>query len=174
MQHSRSIWNVRNKKSRIFQSCIKTICSSNHDIENRCWNIAFLKNFKWSLRRNFSNWKRKTLFRESKKQINHEFFWSECLNTNSTSTTIWRNSRHDCVSEKIFNRLIRTRIRSRWLLRRFVLWWSSRLSLISKLDNTTRSMLSSIMKLMKNYTMNARINFFDSIIVENWIRLCTN
>jgi hypothetical protein len=63
---------------------------------------------------------------------------------------------------------------SRWLLKRFVLWWSSRLFLISKFDNTTRSMLSSIMKLMKSYTMNARTNFFDLITVENWIKFCMN
>ncbi len=34
----------------------------------------------------------------------------------------------------------------------------------------TRSMFSSIMKLMKNYTMNVRTNFLDSITVESWIK----
>jgi hypothetical protein len=173
MQHSRSIWNVRNRKYRIFRSCIKTICSLNHDTENKCWDIDFFRNFRWSHKKNFSNWKNETLFRELKKRINHEFLWSECSNTNLTSTTIWRNSRHDYVSEMIFIQLIRTRMRSRSLRRRFVLWWSSRLSLISKLNITTRSMLLSIMKLMKNYTMNARTNFFDSIIVESWIKFYT-
>jgi hypothetical protein len=174
MQHFQSIWNVRIRKNRKFRSCIETICSSNHDTENKCWDIVFLKNFRWLLKKNFSNWKNETLFRELKKRINHESFLSECSNTNLTSTTIWRNSRHDYVSKMIFNRLIRTRMRSRWLLKRFVSWWSSRLSLISNLDNTMRSMLSSIMKLMKNYKMNARTNFLDSIIVENWIKFCMN
>ncbi len=146
----------------------------NHDIENRCWDIVFLKNFRWLHRKNFSNWKNETFFRELKKRINHEFFWSECLNTSSTSTIVWRNSRHDYVSEMIFNRLIKTHMRSRWLLRRFVLWWSSLLFLISKFDNTTRSMLSLIMRLMKSYTMNARTNFLDSIVVEDWIKFYTN
>ncbi len=39
---------------------------------------------------------------------------------NLTPTAIWRNSRHGCVPEVISNRLIRTRMQPRWLLRRFV------------------------------------------------------
>jgi hypothetical protein len=168
------IWNVRIRKNRKFRSCIKTICSLNHDIKNKCWDINFFKNFRWSLKRNFSKWKSESFFRDLKKRINHEFLWHECLNTNLTSTTIWRNSRHDCVSKMIFNRRIKIFMRSRWLQKRFMLWWSSRLFLIWKFDNTTSSAFSLIMKLMKSYKMNARTNFLDSITVESWIKLYTN
>jgi hypothetical protein len=120
---------------------------------------------------------------ELKKQIT--FSWIEKANQSRisliwvfkyklTSTTIWKNSRHDYVSEMIFNRLIKTRMQSRWLLKRFVFWWSFRLFLILKFNNMMRSMLSSIMKLMKNYTTNVRTNFLALIIVENWIRFCTS
>jgi hypothetical protein len=174
MQHFSSIWNVRIRKNRKFQSCIETICSSNHDTENKCWDIDFLKNFRWLFRKNFSSWKKETSFHEWKKRINRVFFLSECLNTNLTLTTIWKNSRHDCVSEVICNRRIRTFMKSRWLQKRFVLWWRSRLFLIWKFNSTTSSTFSSIMKLMKSYTMNHRTNFLDSITVENWIRLYTS
>jgi hypothetical protein len=94
--------------------------------------------------------------------------------TNLTSTTIWRNSRHDYVSKMIFNSRIKTFMQLRWLQRHFVLRWSFRLSSISKFDNTMQSVLSSTVKLIRNYTVNARTNFLDSNIVENWIKFCTN
>ncbi len=166
------------KRSKQKKSNISKLHKDDLLVESRYWKQMlrhrFSQKFQMIAQKKFFELKKKALFRESKKRINHEFFWSECLNTNSTSTTIWRNSRHDCVSEMIFNRLIRTRMRLRWLLKRFVLWWSFRLSLISKFDSTTRSVLLSIMRLMKSYTVNARTNFFDSITVENWIRLCTS
>jgi hypothetical protein len=34
------------QKNRIFRSCIKIKCSSNHDTENKCWDIDFLRNFR--------------------------------------------------------------------------------------------------------------------------------
>jgi hypothetical protein len=174
MQHFQSIWNVKIRKNRKFRSCIETICSLNHDIESEYWDIVFLGNFRWLRRKNFSSWKNETFFREWKKRINHVFLWHECSNTNLTLTIIWKNSRHDYVSKMIFNWLIKTFMRSRWLQKRFVLWLSSRLSLIWKFDNTTSSTSSSIVKLMKSYTMNARTNFLDSITVESWIKLYTN
>jgi hypothetical protein len=36
-----------------------------------------------------------------------------------------------------------------------------------------RSVLSSIVKLMKNYTVNARTDFLGPATVENWIKPCT-
>jgi hypothetical protein len=35
-----------NQKNLKFRSCIETITSSNHDTENRCWDIDFFRNFK--------------------------------------------------------------------------------------------------------------------------------
>jgi hypothetical protein len=174
MQHFQSIWNVQNRKNRKFRNCIETICSLNHDIESKCWNIVFLRNFRWLRRKNFSSWKNETSFREWKKRINRVFLLSECLNTNSILTTIWRNSSHDYVSKMIFNQLIKTHMQSRWLQRLFVFWWQFRSHSIWKFDNTTSSAHSSIMKLMKSYTMNARTNFFDLIIVESWTKLYTS
>jgi hypothetical protein len=147
-------------------------------VEPRYWKQMlrhrFSQKFQIAAQKKFSELKKKALFFEWKKRINHEFLWSECSNTSLTSTTIWRNLRRDYVSEMIFNRRIRTRTRRLSLRRRFVSWWSSRLRLIWKFDNTTQSVLSSIVKLMKNYTVKVRTNFLDSIIVESWIKLYTN
>jgi hypothetical protein len=147
-------------------------------VESRYWRQMlrhrFFQKVQMIAQKKFFELKKKTFFRWLKKRINHVFFWHECLNTNLTLTIIWRNSRHDYVSEMIFNRRIKTRTRRLSLQRRFVIWWSSRLRLIWKFDNTTQSVLSSIVKLMKNCTMSARTNFLDSITVENWIRLYTN
>jgi hypothetical protein len=81
----------------------------------------FSQKFQMIAQKKFFELKKRTLFRWLKKRINHVFFWHECSNTNLTSTTIWRNSRHDYVSKMIFNRRIKTFTRSRWLQRRFVL-----------------------------------------------------
>ncbi len=147
-------------------------------VESRYWKQMlkhrFSQKFQIAVQKKFSELKKKTLFSEWKKRINHEFFWFECSNTNLTSTIIWRSSRHDYVSEMIFNQRIKTRTRRLLLRRRFVLWWLFRLRSIWKFDSTTQSVLSSIVKLMKNYTVRARTNFFDSTTVENWIKLYTS
>jgi hypothetical protein len=50
---------------------------------SQCWDIDFLKNFRWLRRKNFSSWKKETSFHEWKKRINRVFLLSECLHTNS-------------------------------------------------------------------------------------------
>jgi hypothetical protein len=103
-------------------------------VESRYWKQMlrhrFFQKFQIIAQKKFSELKKKNTFSWVEKRINHEFLSSECSNTNSKSTTIWRNSRHDYVSEMIFNSRIKTLMQSRWLQRRFVLWWSFRLSLI--------------------------------------------
>ncbi len=135
----------------------------------------FSQKFQNATQKKFFELKKKTHSVELKKRnrINLEFHWREFSNTNSILTIMWRNSRLDCVSERIFNQSSKTRMRRRSLQRRFVFWWLFRLHLISIFDNTMRSVHSSIVQLTKKCSVNVRRNFLDSNIVENWIKLCT-
>jgi hypothetical protein len=86
-------------------------------VESRYWRQMlrhrFFQKFQMIAQKEFFELKKRDIFSWIEKANQSRIFWSECLNTNLTLTIIWRNSRHDCVSKMIFNRLIKTRMRSR-------------------------------------------------------------
>jgi hypothetical protein len=147
-------------------------------VESRYWKQMlrhrFSQKFQIAVQKKFSELKKRDTF-----------FWMKKTNQSGISL-IWvfkykfdidhylKKFKTRYVSKMIFNRRIKTRTQQLSLRRRFVLWWSFWLRLIWKFDSTTQSALSSIVKLMKNCTMSARTNFFDSITVESWIKLYTN
>jgi hypothetical protein len=74
MQHFQSIWNVQIRKNRKFRSCIKTICSLNHDIESRWWDIVFLKKFQLTAQKEFFELKKRDIFSWVKKATQSRIF----------------------------------------------------------------------------------------------------
>jgi hypothetical protein len=92
-----------------FSNCIKMIYRRNLVIEDKCWIIAFLKNFNRLQSRKWSNWKNATSFHWSKNAwIRLESYSSECSNINLIRTNILKNSKHDCASEMTCKWFIKT------------------------------------------------------------------
>jgi hypothetical protein len=107
------------KRSNQKKSQISKLHRNDLFVKSRYWRQMlrhrFFQEFQMTAQKEFFELKKKTSFHEWEKRINRVFFLSECLNINSSLTIISKNSRHDCVSEVIFNRRIRTFMRSRWL-----------------------------------------------------------